>query len=274
MTTPNLPPINFGKDDVSGYTPKVFGTSENFNFDNPFDPANFDTEKLGLGLGAISTLDGASALSTGGQENGVRSQTFAYMNYLRSLCLAPYNVEQLYNASNYVFDSTNGDIYCSLVDSNIGNALTDTSKWTNTNINIANLYTPATETVAGVIKISTSSQATEGDDDETAMTPAKLFSLFSSASLSANSGYFKIPFMIAGARANVIIQFGTDFTSNTVQNIIFPIVFPTACCAVVATIVDSNAVSVSTFAMTTTGFTAYKSRAVGFRYIALGYELI
>jgi hypothetical protein len=175
MTTPNLPPINFGKDDINGYTPKVFGTSANFNFDNPFDPANFDTEKLGLGLGAISTLDGASALSTGGQENGVRSQTFAYMNYLRSLCLAPYNVKQLYNASNYVFDSTNGNIYCSLVDLNIGNALTVTSKWTNTNINIANLYKPASETVSGVIKISTSAQVTAGTDNETAMTPAKLF---------------------------------------------------------------------------------------------------
>jgi len=181
MTTPNLPPISFGKDDVSGYTPKVFGTSENFNFDNPFDPANFDTEKLGLGLSAISTLDGVSALSTGGQENGVRSQTFAYMNYLRSLCLAPYNVEQLYNANNYVFDSTNGNIYCSLVDLNIGNALTAISKWKNTNINIANLYKTASETVAGVIKISTSAQALAGTNDDTAMTPKKVFEKLSAA---------------------------------------------------------------------------------------------
>jgi len=132
----------------------------------------------------------------------------------------------------------------------------------------------ASETVAGILKISTSAQALAGTDDTSAMTPAKLFSLFSSASLSANSGYFKIPFMIAGARANVIIQLGADFTAATVQNITFPIVFPTACCAVVGTIIHNAGASVSFSNPTTTGFTAYKSSALGFRWIAIGYELI
>jgi hypothetical protein len=77
--------------------------------------------------------------------------------------------------------------------------------------------------------------------------------------------------MIAGARANVIIQFGIDPTAATVQNITFPIVFPTACCAVVGTIVHTVAASVSFSAQTTTGFTAYKSSTLGFKWIAIGY---
>jgi hypothetical protein len=139
---------------------------------------------------------------------------------------------------------------------------------------ISPVVNTASETVAGILKISTSAQALAGTDNETAMTPAKLFSLFSSALLSASSGYFKVPLMTSGARANAIIQFGADFTATTVQNITFPIVFPTACCAVVGTIIHNAGASVSFSAPTTTGFTAYKSSALGFRWVAVGYELI
>jgi hypothetical protein len=129
----------------------------------------------------------------------------------------------------------------------------------------------ASETVAGKIKISTTAQVTAGGDDTSAVTPFKLFSLFSSASLSASSGYFQIPYMIDGIRKNVIIQFGADVSANTVQNITFPIPFPTACCAVVPAMQHNAAAYSSITAPSTTGFTIYKSFGVGARWIAIGY---
>lgn len=129
----------------------------------------------------------------------------------------------------------------------------------------------ASETLAGIIKIATSAQTAAGTDDETAMTPAKLFSLFSNASTATNSGYFEIPYMIAGVRKNVIIQFGIDGSPNPVQTITFPVVFPTTP-IVLATIQNNSAQSVSTFNPTTTGVTFYKSTTVGCKWIAMAFN--
>lgn len=129
----------------------------------------------------------------------------------------------------------------------------------------------ASETVAGNIQIATTALTTAGVNNTAALTPAKLFSLFSNASTTTNSGYFEIPYMIAGIRKNVIIQFGIDGSPNTVQTITFPVVFPTTP-IVLATIQNNTAQSVSTFNPTTTGVTFYKSTTVGCKWIAMAFN--
>ena len=81
----------------------------------------------------------------------------------------------------------------------------------------------ATESLAGIIKISTTAQVSAGTDDTTAVSPAKLKELYTAGASKTQNGYQKLP-------SGVIIQWGlVADAGNVAYNVTFPITFPTGC---------------------------------------------
>ena len=78
----------------------------------------------------------------------------------------------------------------------------------------------STESLAGIMKISTTAQVSAGTHNTTAVSPAKLKELFTSGSTKALNGYQKLP-------SGVIIQWGV--VADGVTNVTFPVTFPTGC---------------------------------------------
>ena len=78
----------------------------------------------------------------------------------------------------------------------------------------------ATESLAGIIKISTTAQVSAGTDNTTAVSPAKLKGLYTANSVKTQNGYQKLP-------SGVIMQWG--MVADGVGNVTFPIAFPTTC---------------------------------------------
>ena len=98
--------------------------------------------------------------------------------------------------------------------------------------NFVNKTVLSTESLAGIIKISTTAQVSAGTDNTTAVTPYKLKELYTTGSAKAQNGYQKLP-------SGVIVQWGTvDYNSNPGEiavDVVFPLVFPTTCLNVTAT---------------------------------------
>ena len=80
--------------------------------------------------------------------------------------------------------------------------------------------TGATESIAGIIKISTTGQVSAGTDNTTAVSPAKLKEIFVNGSTKTQNGYQKLP-------SGVIMQWG--MAADNVPNVTFPVAFPTGC---------------------------------------------
>jgi hypothetical protein len=87
--------------------------------------------------------------------------------------------------------------------------------------NFVKLTQLATESVSGIVKISTTAQVSAGTDNSTAVSPAKLFGVF--ANLKETNGYQKMP-------NGIIFQWG--IAPDNVTNIYFPIAFLTGCASV------------------------------------------
>ena len=86
--------------------------------------------------------------------------------------------------------------------------------------NFVKLTQLATESIAGIIKISTTAQVTAGTDNTTAVSPAKLKEMFVNGSTKTQNGYQKLP-------SGVIMQWG--MIADGVTNVTFPVAFPTGC---------------------------------------------
>ena len=121
----------------------------------------------------------------------------------------------------------------------------------------------ATESIAGIIKISTTAQVSAGTDNTTAVSPAKLKELFTLGASKTQNGYQKLP-------SGVIIQWGM-VADNEVANVTFPVAFPTSC----ANLQITHGGGSEIISMSNTGFTA----ELGFQefgnaivyYVAIGY---
>ena len=124
----------------------------------------------------------------------------------------------------------------------------------------------ATESIAGIIKISTTAQVSAGTDNTTAVSPAKLKELYTAGSTKTQNGYQKLP-------SGVIMQWGLFADAFTV-NVTFPVAFPTTCASLQLTGgVGIVAVSVIT-SLSNTGFTAESVRESNnspVYYLAIGY---
>ena len=133
----------------------------------------------------------------------------------------------------------------------------------------------ATELVAGIVKISTSSQIEAGTDNSTAVSPAKLFEVFTTGSTKTQNGYQKLP-------SGVIMQWG--LVTDNIPNVIFPVAFPTGCASLQITrgggtnadSVGSSGVGASVIiSMSNTGFmfdsVIQSSDKSLVYYVAIGY---
>ena len=82
----------------------------------------------------------------------------------------------------------------------------------------------ATESIAGIIKISTTAQVTAGTDNTTAVSPAKLIGLFTAGLTKTQNGYQKLP-------GGLIVQWGmvADSGVSVLFSVTFPVAFPTGC---------------------------------------------
>ena len=83
----------------------------------------------------------------------------------------------------------------------------------------------ATESIAGNIKISSTAQVSDGTDNTTAVSPAKLKEFFTLGSTKTQNGYQKLP-------SGVILQWGMVPDSPAgvlITNATFPVAFPTSC---------------------------------------------
>ena len=89
----------------------------------------------------------------------------------------------------------------------------------------------ATESLAGIIKISTTAQVTAGTDNTTAISPSKLREIFYTGFSKSQNGYQKFP-------GGLIIQWGSvlfaglpnaPLSSGSDTQVYFPIVFPNNC---------------------------------------------
>ena len=91
--------------------------------------------------------------------------------------------------------------------------------------NFVNLTQLATESIAGTIKISTTAQVTAGTDNTTAVSPAKLKSLFVDGLNTSVNGYQKLT-------SGLLFQWGESTFLGTIgqsgQVITLPIAFPNA----------------------------------------------
>ena len=141
--------------------------------------------------------------------------------------------------------------------------------------NFVKLTQLATESLAGIIKISTTAQVTAGTDNTTAVSPAKLKEIFVNGSTKTQNGYQKLP-------SGVIMQWG--MVADNISNVIFPVAFPTSCASlqitrgggIVAGSTGSSGIGASVIlSMSNSGFTvdsvAQSTDKSLVYYLAIGY---
>ena len=133
----------------------------------------------------------------------------------------------------------------------------------------------ATESIAGIIKISSTAQVSDGTDNTTAVSPAKLKELFVSGANMSTNGYQKLP-------GGLIIQWGgatfRETTGTTGEVITLPITFPNAFLRITGT---DGGFGANAIGITITGKSQFRcwGRIVssgdfsdtGFHWIAIGY---
>ena len=129
----------------------------------------------------------------------------------------------------------------------------------------------ATESLAGIIKISSTAQVSAGTDDTTAVTPYKLKEFYTAGASKTQNGYQKLP-------SGVILQWGGAVTTPTGIRVNFPIAFPTALFRIVTSGNNTQSVVFTVQAQDRYGFSMQAWNSTGLQlgsmsgfYIALGY---
>lgn len=143
------------------------------------------------------------------------------------------------------------------------------SVWTS----IIDSTTLATETVAGVAKVSTQALTNAGADDATIVTPKKLKAGFSV--LLAQNGYISFPSWLGG----VTIQWGRKLapSSGSSDTVTFNTAFPTLCAFGSFNLENTSGASSTSSVVPSTGSMAISispaafSAGVNYRWWAIGY---
>ena len=142
--------------------------------------------------------------------------------------------------------------------------------------NFVNKTVLSTESLAGIIKISTTAQVGAGTDNTTAVSPYKLKELYTKGSAKAQNGYQKLP-------SGVILQWGTvadgSNPGDAPVDVVFPLVFPTTCLNVTATrktLANSfgdGVVCIVSYSSGSARFqlTTWSGVVTGFTWFAIGY---
>lgn len=171
-----------------------------------------------LGFPAINmTAKEAGGIPPFGQDfNGILFSITEVLRYMQAGGRPTFNAAMATEIGGYpkgavVISDDGNTIYRNTTDSNSTNPNTGGAGWVNEQ---------ATETVLGMLKITTQAQIEAGTNDAVAVTPKKLRFGFS-ASLFSN-GYITFPRWLGG----VILQWGVTTTTGTSQEITFPLAFP------------------------------------------------
>jgi hypothetical protein len=148
---------------------------------------------------------------------------------------AAYDAGTTYNIGDRALD-TNGDIYVSLTNGNIGNLLTDPVNWELAWVFLGDL--------ASLKQVATAASQPEVDAGVVAnkyVSPSTLLGLFN-ASSQAIDGIARIPVNIGGAFDEIIIQWGiaVNISGNTISDVTLPIAYDTANLFSLASIQGSN----------------------------------
>ena len=133
----------------------------------------------------------------------------------------------------------------------------------------------ATESIAGIIKISSTAQVSAGTDNTTAVSPAKLKELFANGLITATDGYQKLP-------GGLIIQWGgatfRETTGATGEVITLPITFPNGFLRITGTdggyganAIGITIISKSQFRCWGRIVTSGAFSDTGFHWVAIGY---
>ena len=221
----NVPVSNIGGYSISSNTPVFFVL-----FDNTFFPHKVVAG--GGGSGATETAAGISQVATQIEvDSGIDDTKIVTPKKLKG-----YNKQATETSAGTAQIATQsevdeGDDDRKIVTSKKLKEMLD-SVLTIFATNYVNLTQLATESLAGIIKISTTAQVIAGTDDTTAVSPRKLKELYAAGSSKTQNGYQKLP-------NGVILQWGTiDYNSNPGEiavDVVFPSVFPTSCLNVTAT---------------------------------------
>lgn len=152
----------------------------------------------------------------------------ALTSYLYQMGIAEYNASQEYKL-NAVCIGTDGTIYQSLVDANIGNALNDVSKWKNINNSFVDLVN--NQSIDGIktfVKspiVPTPTIGTQAVNKDYADLKVALASFTGTNQMLAEKGYQKLP-------GGLIIQWGDVPILSNPTTWTFPIAFPNKCVAI------------------------------------------
>ncbi len=169
---------------IARKTQKIFAGSASNN--GQFGSGQTGAKVLSNDLDVIQSL---AAWGTGwlqavlGTKKFPPLEEFQSCNYVNTYQLAyqfqegipEYDSGTTYFTFSLVKKAGTAQLYRSLTDTNVGNALTDATKWKFLiDLDVPSIIPQATETVLGVTKIATFAQAAAGTDDATTITPYKL----------------------------------------------------------------------------------------------------
>lgn len=241
-------PINRGRivankfevTDVTGNEKIIKDIDSNVNVQGTKLDANFFTE---LQKGLVFTVDSVHSVESGvdiytlaidglyGNSNATGFPLFPGLSLNVKIDIS--NTETAskirISGSDYTFLTENGNTYTAL---NVGSLIENNYYKIifNGNEFILSNTTKATETKAGIIKISTAAQVIAGTDNTTAVTPYKLTQLFvNGVNVSAN-GYEKLPNGLIRQWGHISFSSVPTGAGNLSETTVyFPIRFPNAC---------------------------------------------
>lgn len=182
---------------------------------------------------------------------------------------ADYNATTEYFIGDAVTDPATGDIYFSLTDNNIGNALNDVVNWQLAWVFLGDLVDLKTAIAASQAEVDA------GIVSDKYVAPSTLLGLFNLSS-NAISGYARIPINISGAFDEIIIQWGTANATLAGTTVNFPLTFPNGVLSIHATarenVINTNSHEIFVTTESASSFVLDHSRTtISCFWFAIGY---
>lgn len=120
-----------------------FGIGLLVDFNDPNYLNQLNETKYSKGIEGAVAIDGITGIVTDGNENFLKMRVDAAItDYLRSNIIDYWDSTVKYNLNSYAYNPITEVIYRSLIQDNIGNQLTDITKWGNTGQTLGS-YIPA-----------------------------------------------------------------------------------------------------------------------------------
>ena len=256
----------FGKDSANN---GVFGSAAALSPAVSTDPEVIESLAAWL-EGWSDATEGGLRLPTLEDTQGLKYDTDYHLAYMYQEGIPEYNASTTYYITpsiSIVKETGTTKIYKSLTDANVGNPLTDNTKWQLlgdlTNLPSAALGTAAyvntgtssgdvpligtqsaTTSLAGLVQLATNAEVAAGSSSQKGVVPSALLALFKGSLLVASSGYARLPIQNSGAFSEIIIQWAKGINTtigDSTQTVNFPLTFPTAVLACSVSTINTSA---------------------------------